>query len=176
MKSAILAAARAELVERGVAQFSVPAVARRAGVQRTSVYRRYADPGALIAEAALALVDAEIPTPDSGSLSEDLETTLVTAAKFLRTPLGARLLEVAVAAGPTAVHHVRSYWRRRLVTLSEIVERGQRRGEWPAEADPLLLLSLLVGGLWFEIITRGAPPSRRRIRALVSVALGRPHV
>jgi len=61
------------LVELGFDRMSLDAVAARAGVSKPTIYRRCPDGKAALVAAAIAFHrDAKPPTPDTGSLREDL--------------------------------------------------------------------------------------------------------
>ena len=65
----MLAAAKAELVASGYEAFSVARVARAAGVQKTTIYRRWRTPLHLIMDVVLATAGEVIPIPDTGDLA-----------------------------------------------------------------------------------------------------------
>ncbi|MGN2640898.1 TetR/AcrR family transcriptional regulator [Nocardia takedensis] len=83
---AIFAAARACVEEFGVRRTTLTEVARRAGVSRPTVYRRWPDTGALIAELLVrelrGLLVATMPTAGSGR--ERLVGGIVTGAAAIR--------------------------------------------------------------------------------------------
>lgn len=72
VRRAVLAATLAELSEAGYAALTVEAVARRAGVHKTTVYRRWPDREVLVIDALTNHVAAEVPLPDTGSIDTDL--------------------------------------------------------------------------------------------------------
>jgi len=81
----VVAAARDELREHGAIAFSIPRVAKRAGVHVASVYRRWPDVNELIAFTANRYVDQLIPIPDSGSLIGDV-TLLLQGSNLTNEP------------------------------------------------------------------------------------------
>src|SRR5438309_2129391 len=68
---AILGAAVEELVERGLAGVSMESIAARAGVAKTTLYRRWKDKVALCLE-AVGRTKAPLAEPATGSLRGDL--------------------------------------------------------------------------------------------------------
>ena len=84
---AIFAAARACVEEFGVRRTTLTEVARRAGVSRPTVYRRWPDTGALIAELLVrelrALLAATMPATGTGR--ERLVGGIVTGAAAVRS-------------------------------------------------------------------------------------------
>src|SRR6185437_11155783 len=65
---AILTATADLLAERGLAAMSIEEVAARAGVGKTTIYRRWPSKGLLALDAFVISFRAEQPLPDTGSL------------------------------------------------------------------------------------------------------------
>jgi AcrR family transcriptional regulator len=142
----VLDAALVELARSGYTGFRMDGVASRAGVNKTTIYRRWPNRAALIA----ALVDRlrtplrESPLPDTGQLEADLVAAFTRRFTFGRRIEGrawGRLLdersrpEVAAIIGG-AVTERRQEWRA-------MVTRGIRRGELPPRTDAQVLLDLV---------------------------------
>src|ERR1700761_4243764 len=86
---AILQAAAQVLAERGLAGMSIEEVASRAGVGKTTIYRRWTSRGALALDAFLADFQGQQPLPDTGSLRGDLRSSLRAWVRAVtRTPVG----------------------------------------------------------------------------------------
>jgi AcrR family transcriptional regulator len=144
LDEAILTAAMDLLAEAGYARLTMDQVAARAGVGKASVYLRWPNKVALVAQ-AIQQRSAVVPDiRDNGSVREDM-------LAFLRGLLrgksaGARAL-AAVTGEIASNPELRQAWRRSLVaTLSScvrvIVERAVERGELPAATDVELLSTL----------------------------------
>src|SRR5436305_14938734 len=123
---AILAAAVDLLAEVGYARLTMEQVAARAGVGKASLYLRWPNKVALVAE-AIQHRSAVVPeVPDTGSLREDMLVFL--RALLRRKAAGARAL-AAVAGEIASNPELRQAWRRGVEgTLSAcvrvIVERA----------------------------------------------------
>jgi AcrR family transcriptional regulator len=141
---AILAAAMDLLAEAGYARLTMDQVAARAGVGKASVYLRWPNKVALVAE-AIQHRSAVVPeVPHTGSLPDDM-------LAFLRGLLrgksaGARAL-TAVTGEIASNPELKKAWRRSLVTTLSacvrlIVERAIERGELPEASDVELLSTL----------------------------------
>src|SRR5699024_3491907 len=61
-----------ELVEHGYTAMTINGIATRAGVHRTTIYRRWPDKDALVVHVLLELSRKELPLPDTGGFVEDL--------------------------------------------------------------------------------------------------------
>lgn len=139
VRAAVLAAAVDELSEHGYAAFTVDNVAQRTGVHKTTIYRRWSDRDALIADALADSVAAEIPVPDTGSIDDDLNTLARSLVAWISSPSGRAVLSVMVAdtAGqpspPVSARHV---FRDRIRTALPVVTRAIERGELPRVPTP----------------------------------------
>lgn len=139
--AAILAATRDALVELGWSKLTMGDVSARAGVAKTTLYRRWAGKNELVVDAVAELFDA-LELPDRGSLEADIEYVVLQFAALLRRP-EARTALMAVVAESTRDEALRDRIRsaivdrqKRLVVLGR--ERAQERGELPAEEDQAL--------------------------------------
>lgn len=173
----MLAAARDVLREQGAESFSLAEVARRAGVQRASLYRRYGTPSRLLREVASAVAGDEIPIPDTGSLHGDLVELLTTARALLASQVGRALAARSLSARTAAENDERqAFWRRRLSLLSTVLQRAIARGEVSPDISQPLAMQLIIGPLWFRLFVTGESVRSREIRQLadlLSAALSR---
>ncbi len=92
-----------ELVkERGRERVTVPMIAERAGVNPTSIYRRWGDLPTLINDIATYRLDPARPLPESGDLRRDLTEWAREIVEHYRKPVNAALLRGGAAnAGAT---------------------------------------------------------------------------
>jgi AcrR family transcriptional regulator len=142
----VLDAAIVELACSGYAGFRMDEVVSMAGVNKTTIYRRWPSRSALVA----ALVERmrkplrESPLPDTGRLERDLVeafTRRFTVGRKIEGQAWARLLaeryspEVEAIIGD-AVDERRGEWR-------SMVTRAIDRGEIPPGTDPQLLLHVV---------------------------------
>jgi AcrR family transcriptional regulator len=92
-----------ELVqEKGRERLTIPMVAERAGVNPTSVYRRWGDLQTMINDIATYRLDPARPIPEHGSLKADLAEWASEIVTHYRNPTNAALLRGgAASAGET---------------------------------------------------------------------------
>ncbi|MFI1931994.1 TetR/AcrR family transcriptional regulator [Streptomyces sp. NPDC020330] len=136
--AAILEATRASLVDLGWSKLTMGDVATRAGVAKTTLYRRWAGKNELVVDAVAVLFD-ELELPDRGSLAADVRGVVLQFAALLERP-EARTALMAVVAEATRDDSLRRRIRsaivdrqKRLVLLGR--ERAQARGELRYEDD-----------------------------------------
>lgn len=137
--TAILAATRAALVELGWSGLTLGDVAMRAGVAKTTLYRRWAGKNELVVDAVAELFD-ELELPDRGTLAADIEGVVLQFATILARPEAKSGL-MAVLAESTVDDALHDRIRDSIVDRQKrlVLEgraRAQARGELPPETDP----------------------------------------
>ncbi|GGJ75146.1 transcriptional regulator [Streptomyces camponoticapitis] len=137
--TAILLATRAALVELGWSKLSMGDVAARAGVAKTTLYRRWASKNELVVDAVAVIFD-EIEIHDRGSLTADIEGVVLQFAALLDRPETKTAL-MAVVAESTRDDALRDRIRTAIVDRQKGLvlkgrERAQARGELAYESDP----------------------------------------
>src|SRR3712207_7398459 len=75
VRAAVLDATVAELAEHGYAELTVEAVAARAGVNKTTLYRRWGGKDGLLVDAVEAFGAGQAEVPDTGQVDEDRKST-----------------------------------------------------------------------------------------------------
>ena len=172
VRAAVLAAARAELLAKGFDDFAIGDVALAAGVQKTSIYRRYKNCSALILEVVLETTDEGIAIPDTGTLAGDLALLLERTGVFLQSPLAQAVAAIAHRRGdPELDLAQRAFWERRRARLDVLFDRAEARGELAPATDRALLFSMLLGPLWYRLFLSREPFDERIIRTLVARVL-----
>ncbi|MFI7618166.1 TetR/AcrR family transcriptional regulator [Nonomuraea terrae] len=157
---AVIDATIAELSEVGYAALRVDAVARRAGVNKTTIYRRWGDKVGLVSTALIERRGQLVPPADTGSLRGDLVELLKEIRLGLKVPWVAALLREAgprTAASTDLYELLDMFWPARFKVSGVIFERAVERGELPAGADPGFLLEMISGPLYFHWLMLGHP-------------------
>ena len=85
-RQAILDAALAELVARGIDEFTVEGVAKRAGVDPRVIIQMWGDRRVLLLDAQLSRAHLRVPTPDTGSLRGDALAVPASLAEQTESP------------------------------------------------------------------------------------------
>lgn len=160
VRAAVLGAAEEVLTEVGYGGLTVDEVARRAGVHKTTVYRRWPTKPELIADAVREQSDEAVPIPDTGSLLDDLRQLARDVAHNVGTEGGGRRARTIVAAAASSdelATRVNAFWTHRLELCAPIVQRAIERGDVPADTDPDLIIETLVGPIWLRLLVTGDP-------------------
>lgn len=157
---AVIDATLAELAEVGYAALRVEAVAERAGVNKTTIYRRWGGKAGLVFTAAIERRGTLAPPPDTGSLRGDLIALLKEIRLGLKTPWIAALIREAgprTAANADLYELLDRFWPARFRTSDAIFERAVERGELPPGTDTGFLLEMISGPLYFHWLMLGHP-------------------
>jgi AcrR family transcriptional regulator len=121
--------------EQGREQVTVPAVAERAGVSASSIYRRWGDISGLLSETAVHRLDPNRPLADTGDLRQDLAAWAREFASHVARPANTSLLKAAAAlTGGEQTDCLRN----RKAEASTLVQRAQARGEWAPEPQQVV--------------------------------------
>ena len=172
---AVLAATLDELALHGLEGLSVESVARRADVNRSTVYRRWPTREALVAAAlggVLEMVSAR--APDTGSLRGDLAELLAPVAALAVDPRGRGLVRAALAESSSS--SVAELASRALQTaaagpMPAVIERARLRGEWSTTASPHTLMTALTGAILHRAMLERAPVTARWLDEVIDMML-----
>ncbi|WP_173263775.1 TetR/AcrR family transcriptional regulator [Streptomyces pacificus] len=180
--AAILGATRAALVELGWSRLTLGDVATRAGVAKTTVYRRWSGKSELVVDAVAELFD-ELELPDRGSLAADIEGVVLQFAALLERP-EARTALMAVVAESTTDVPLRERIRVSIVDRQKrlVLEgraRARARGELPVETDPVtaaraadLIFDMIAGAVVHRALVSCEPVDRHWVGRFTAVLLG----
>jgi AcrR family transcriptional regulator len=169
---AVLEATLRQLGDRGFPGVSVDEVARAAGVNKTSIYRRWPSRGALVLAALQTLRDLEPPPPQTGSLREDLVAMLRAKVALVSTGTGCKILRAMIAFEDEEVARVaRALRKQRYRVPMAVIQGAIARGELPPGTDPSLLAEVLLAPMYYRIIVLNEPVTRRYIERVVDQVL-----
>ena len=178
----VLSAAWGLLDAGGYAALNVDEVAERAGVAKTTVYRRWPTKDHL-AIAAAAQILGEVPIPDTGDLRRDLGEFAGALAESLNrlrlaghygggaSPGLAAELVAAAARHPDIGEAVRAgFAQRRAMARARLRRACEREGLRP-DLDHGVLIDQLAGPIYYRILITGAPVDRSYAERLVDAVL-----
>ncbi|MXM68550.1 TetR family transcriptional regulator [Streptomyces sp. HUCO-GS316] len=179
--AAILAATREALVELGWSKLTLGDVATRAGVAKTTLYRRWAGKNELVVDAVAELFD-ELELPDRGTLAADIEGVVLRFAAILARPEAKSGL-MAVVAESTRDEALRERIRASIVDRQKRLvhtgrARAQERGELPPETGPEdaartvdLIFDIVAGAVVHRTLVSAEPADEDWVRDFTRVLL-----
>jgi AcrR family transcriptional regulator len=172
---AILGAALDLLASRGLAAMSIEEVAARAGVGKSTIYRRWPSKGLLALDAFVAVFAEEQPLPDTGTLRGDLIAALTLWVRAVtQTSIGSMLTGLIAEAQHDA--DLRAAWRERVIEPLRsqhriMLDRAIARGEIPAAVDQEVVLDLFFGAAQHRLLLGHLPLTDEFIGEVVDVIL-----
>ncbi|WP_041831828.1 TetR/AcrR family transcriptional regulator [Actinoplanes sp. N902-109] len=176
--AAIRNAVMNELAEVGYGRLSIEAVARRAGVGKTAVYRRWSNKLEMVLEIVSGVAERSVPMPDTGSFASDLQLTMFIVSKALQHRIASQIipdLMAEAARNPKIAETLNRALRTHQTALSEkIVGQAVARGELPKGTDPELAVDMMLGPLYWRLAVLRTPIDDdylEKVAATVTAAL-----
>ena len=157
--SAVLETTGKLLAEKGYTATSIETIARRAGVGKATIYRRWRSKEELVVELLSHVAAGVEPVPDLGDTRSELLRLVSGAIEHLsRTPTGGIIQGLAseLSRNPTLSRLV----RERVISLRRgevvaVLERGIARGELRADTDAEIAHELLIGPAYYHLLLGG---------------------
>ncbi|MEV0353571.1 TetR/AcrR family transcriptional regulator [Nonomuraea sp. NPDC050680] len=175
--TAILNAALELFVERGVEGTSIEEVAKRAGVGKPTLYRRWRSKEDLLAQAIEQWVSAEV-TPSAADVyalpPHALVEHVLPAAAEMAASLAFRALVARIMG--SAVSHpalMAVYWRHYILPRRELaaamLRRAQQDGTVAPDADLDVLIDMMAGAVTYRVLQPDPPDTAEMLRYLTAV-------
>jgi AcrR family transcriptional regulator len=171
---AIAHAALALLAESGFEGVTVEAVAQRAGVAKSTVYRRYPGKPELLVTVLQHACQDVVDDPDTGSVVDDLTAVALALHRSLGTTDIGRALPAVIAAAachPDVADAHRTFVASRRRVALAAVRRGAERGEVDPDLDPDTLVDLVVGPVFHRQFVSRRPITEAWIGEIVARAV-----
>lgn len=160
VRDAVLRATGDLLAEGGFAELDLGEVATRAGVGRTTVYRRWGTPTGLIADLLVAMAEESLPRTDTGSIEDDLRANARLVQSTLTDARQGRLFKAVVVAGACderAAESLHAFYATRIDEWAPCVAEAIERGEVPAGTDPRRVIRAVSAPLYYALLASGEP-------------------
>ncbi|MGL6075508.1 MAG: TetR/AcrR family transcriptional regulator [Fimbriiglobus sp.] len=151
----VLETTLSQLAEVGFERLSIPRVAELAGVNKTSIYRRWPTKDELVREALQLVTSHTEQDIDTGTFRGDLLALVKTVAEFIQSPLGAAAVRILLTEGDSM--NLRGMAELAYQSAShqaplQIMARAMNRGEIKAGVAPELILFTLAGALIHRVL------------------------
>jgi AcrR family transcriptional regulator len=160
VRESVLAALHSELAETRYGELTVEQVAQRAGVAKTTVYRRWGSVEGLVLDLMRDLSGRRIPVPDTGDFATDLRALARGIVALYRDPANNALIASMVAAAvsiPEARQTLTEFFAGRTAQTAIIGERAIQRGELPADTDTVEVIRLMAAPFYYRMFITGEP-------------------
>ncbi|HEY3685980.1 MAG TPA: TetR/AcrR family transcriptional regulator [Streptosporangiaceae bacterium] len=177
VEAAILRAAYELFVERGADGASIERIAKRAGVGKLTVYRRWSSKDDLIAQAIEAAVETRNwPANDELAampVRELAERMLDQQAEAAASPEFRALVSQVFGSSVSHPSLMETYWRHYIVprrrATATMLEQAKRDGTIPSDTDVEVLIDMMAGAVTYRVLQPDPPDAtemRRYLRAL----------
>jgi len=164
VRAAVHRAVRELVAEESGEQLTIPAIAARAGVHATTVYRRWGSVADLLADVMTSRFSGDIVVPDTGSLRGDLERFASGLAKDLSDPDTLALVRATIGTG--GEQGAAACRGERQQQLEAILEREQVRGNETPTLEHTT--DAVLAPLYYRAVFTNLPLTPEWTRILVS--------
>ncbi|MFC3744021.1 TetR/AcrR family transcriptional regulator [Paractinoplanes deccanensis] len=150
-----------ELAEVGYGRLSIEAVARRAGVGKTAIYRRWSNKLEMVLEIVSDVAGRSVPLPDTGSFAGDLQLIMMIVHRALQHRIASQIipdLMAEAARNPQIAETLQTALRTHQQAVGEkLVGQAIARGELPAGTDPEVAVDMILGPLYWRLAVSRTP-------------------
>jgi AcrR family transcriptional regulator len=172
--AAVLAATLAELAETGYTALTVDNVARRSGVHKTTIYRRWKNRERLVAEAVTDLAATKVPFPDTKDIGADLRRFARGLVTWLGSPMGQAVtaaLQSDAARLPEIADAKHQFFWDRMRRAAPVISGAIERGELPVGTDAAELIRTVIAPIYLRLLVTAEPVDRSTADTAADVAL-----
>ena len=149
-------------------------VAARAGVNKTTIYRRWPTLDDLLVDALMEWSHDALPAMDTGSVETDLLALGGQLADVLNAGVGRQVVALVLTAGLRSAQlreTTRRYFDHQALRAIPIVNQAIDRGELPADTDANALLTTFRAPLFYRLVTTGDPIDEELVTQAARVTL-----
>lgn len=172
---AIASALLEEIADKGYLGMSMDGLARRAGVGKAAIYRRWASKEHMTIEVLKQVSHTDQDIPDHGSLRADMRAAVEDVRSWLSDGRMGQVFPDILAEGMRSevmaellTDTIGAPRRRRATAM---LDRAVERGELSPQADRELILDILGGMVFWRMIARRREISDAFVEAVVDLAM-----
>lgn len=173
-REAVFGATLVELASRGYERMSVEGVALRAGVHKTTVYRRWGTKERLLAEALREAAQSRIEVSDTGDIGDDLHALAHTIQATLSSREGMATVRALISGAQVSAEVeliARRFWATRLAQVGPVVERAVERGQLPHGTSATGVIEHMAAPLYYRLLIMGEAPTEAAAARAAAAAL-----
>lgn len=159
-EQAILAAAWCLLQHNNASKISIEAIAREAGVGKTTIYRWWPNKTAILVDAFLAQIEPSILFPKAETATEALVLQMKSVVRALSSDAG-RIVAEIIAEGQRDSDALDSFRDRflniRRDAARQIILQGIEAGEFDPNLNTDVAMDILYGPIYYRLLVRHLP-------------------
>ncbi|GAA4078792.1 TetR-like C-terminal domain-containing protein [Actinomadura miaoliensis] len=160
VRATVLRAAGDALAEQGFDHLDLAEIARRAGVGKTTVYRRWGSVAGLVADLLTDMAEQSLPRARTGSVAEDLRANARLVQRTLTDPRQGALFKAVIAAAvcdARTAEALHRFYDTRIAEWAPCVEEAVERGELPEGTDAREVVRAVSAPLYYRLLASGDP-------------------
>jgi AcrR family transcriptional regulator len=178
LDTVILTAALELFLEHGIVGMSIEQVAKRAGVGKPTVYRRWSSKEHLVSDAIESFVATGIRWPSREEIDaiephDLIRRNIDAAARTAAAPAFRALVAQIYGSAVTHPRLMQTYWDHYILPRRRIgiamLERAQAAGTVAADADLEVLVDMMAGAVTYRLLQPNPPTLRQLKRYLEAV-------
>jgi AcrR family transcriptional regulator len=165
-------ATRIELSRVGYADLRIEDVASEAGVNKTTIYRRWPTKTDLVRDAILQFQIRGDVLPDTGCLKSDLLAYFKNMIKMSKNDMWRGVLTTLTNRTDPAIDKLAHTLRREeQARRAKVVQRASDRGEIPAAVDPALIAEMIAAPIMRGLLTFNDRITARHVESVIDIVL-----
>ncbi|MDR6974138.1 AcrR family transcriptional regulator [Streptomyces sp. 3330] len=172
VRADVLDAAGGLLLDQGMGAFTIEAVAERAGVSKTTLYKWWPSKGALALDGYFHAVESVLAFPESDDVEADLAAQLRAFVRMLTgTPAGrviAELIGQAQTDPELSAALLERYADPRRDLAVRRMRRAQADGQLRPDVDPEVLVDQLWGACYHRLLMPSLPVTEEFATSLIA--------
>ncbi|MEV5573390.1 TetR/AcrR family transcriptional regulator [Spirillospora sp. NPDC052269] len=160
VRAAVLRAAEDALIECGFDGIDLAEIARRAEVGKTTVYRRWENPRALVADLLVDMAEQSVARTETGSLDGDLCANARLVVRTLTDERQGALFRAVIAAAAgeeRTAEALHRFYATRIAEWVPCVTQAVERGEVPEGTDAPEVIRAVSAPLYYRFLVSGDP-------------------
>jgi AcrR family transcriptional regulator len=170
VEGTVLAAARALIEEGGYPAATIEAIAARAGVAKTTIYRRWPNRATLVVDLLMRIATEAVPIPTGRDPRAALRTEMrgvASVADAMPGRLLTSLLGEAQHDPEVRAAIVDGVFHPRTEASGRAIKRAQAEGTIRPDLPPHVGVDLLFGPIFYRMFVRHEPPNEAFVRQII---------
>jgi AcrR family transcriptional regulator len=158
VRERVFAAVREALEHGDPTALTIDEIARRSGVHKATIYRRWLTTAGLVADLLIALTPVKTPLPNTGDLRRDLLDIATRVADTIASPMSQTMLPlIAASSGDRLAQAAAGYWAGLFEHSATVIRRAQDRGHAAADIDPVHAIEALLAPIYLRALVTHQP-------------------
>ncbi len=173
-RQAILDSTNKLLLHMSVRDISIEAIAKKAGVGKTTIYRWWPNKVSIILEAISGPMNV-LPAPVSGESARDLLVRQIERFGRLSRGRGGKVIAEVFAEAQGNADMLSMFYQNFMLQhediLANIIDQGKISGEFRRDLDTVMAVDMIYGAIFYRLMSNTSPMEQGFIDALIMDSL-----